>query len=308
MPLTEAGVCLELFRDWLREARGQTIEVSQAKGSDESTLSALATAEGRSLAIEVRSLLPAPEADWAARRRELEERLAEQLEGRFALWLPPGADLPAAGDAPAFLAAATGAARTLRPDQRSTLDLPVTLYLRKLRDEGGVVSVIGSLDRYWTTISEGVSGSFDLDSTRLKRLPVGEDHRQLLFQRIRETANQVKAAGEWAEIETIDAWTLQRLADADANEFAVIGRPQSQLRDIGSALRRNFRRLLAEAAPALRSAQAERRALVVLGIFPYAEFETASLALRGYDPAVYAGIDFICLAVDGQIKPLVAAI
>lgn len=305
MAITEAGVCLELYLDWLREAKGQPVEVVRAESANDSTLSASLSLDGRSIALEVRPLLTLENAEWAERRRALEEQLAAEVEGRYAMWLPPIADLPAVGDAGAFVSAVAKVASRLQPGERSFVPLPITLYLRKLRDEGGVVSVIGALDRYWTTISEGVTGSFDLDSTRLKRLLEDQDHRDLLFERIRETANQVKAPGQWAEIETIDAWTLQRLRDGEASEFAIIGRPPAQLVDMGAGIRRNFRRLLGEAAPALRSAQADVRALVVLGIFSYAEFETASLALRGYDPAVYAGLDFICLAVDGQLRPLV---
>jgi hypothetical protein len=35
------------------------------------------------------------------------------------------------------------------------------------------------------------------------------------------------------------------------------------------------------------------------------EEEGATTALRGYDPTLYGGIDFVCLAADGLVKPLI---
>jgi len=108
--------------------------------------------------------------------------------------------------------------------------------------------------------------------------------------------------GQWAEIETIDAWTLQRLAGAEG--FAIVGRPPEELADVGLAVRRNLRRLLAEAAPRLHESGAEVKALVAIGYYAHMEDEGATTAMRGYDPALYAGLDFVCLAADGLVKAL----
>src|SRR3972149_1606130 len=77
-------------------------------------------------------------------------------------------------------------------------------------------------------------------------------------------------------------------------EFAPTGRPAA-------------RRRLPEAAPRLRARGAALRALVVLGYSPRLEQEGTTTALRGYDPALYANLDFICLAADGVLKPLIQA-
>ena len=45
--------------------------------------------------------------------------------------------------------------------------------------------------------------------------------------------------------------------------------------------------------------------LIVLGPYARMEQEGATTAMRGYDPALYAGIDFVCLVADGLVKPLV---
>ena len=69
-------------------------------------------------------------------------------------------------------------------------------------------------------------------------------------------------------------------------------------------MRRNFRRILAGAGP-LREAKGRARALVVLGYYARIEQEGATVAMRGFEPALYSGIDFVCLVADGVVKPLI---
>ena len=87
--------------------------------------------------------------------------------------------------------------------------------------------------------------------------------------------------------------------------MTIVGVPPADAAELGLAVRRNLRRVLAEVAPRLRAANADLRALVVLAPYARVEHEGATTALRGYDPASYTGIDFVCLAVDGLIKPMI---
>jgi hypothetical protein len=102
-----------------------------------------------------------------------------------------------------------------------------------------------------------------------------------------------------AAIETIDAWTIsflrqrrrvhrQRRRDAVDLGLAVAGLPPHPPR-------RRARLRAAKQPFARLSSSAYARI----------EQEGATTALRGYDPAVYSGIDFIVLAADGVIKPLI---
>ncbi len=109
-------------------------------------------------------------------------------------------------------------------------------------------------------------------------------------------------AGQQAELETIDAWTVQRLRGGEG--VTIIGRPPDEPGDVGLTVRRNFRRLLAESGPRLHGREADARALVVLGHYGRMDEEGATTAMRGYDPSLYAGLEFVCLAADGLIKPL----
>ena len=73
---------------------------------------------------------------------------------------------------------------------------------------------------------------------------------------------------------------------------------------MGLSVRRNFRRLLSDAGPRLRGREADLRALVAIGYYGRMEEEGATTAMRGYDPSLYSGLDFVCLAADGLIKAL----
>src|SRR3990172_601408 len=302
MPETE--VALDLFLHWLTHAHERPFRVAERSESG-----AVATDGSARLAIEVRSLLPVEDAAWLRRRENLEAALSEGLPGRYALWAPGGADLPR--EEPwlsDLIDLFRKSAVRLGPRERSYDPIPIKLYLRKVSDDGGVVTVSGGLNSYWARFTEHVTGTYDLDSRQLHRLPESEEHLQELLDFIIASSKEMQP-GDVFEIETIDAWTLQRLEGEDG--VAVIGTPPGNPEEQGLAVRRNFRRLLAEAGAKLREANPSTgsaqalRALVVSGHYARMEEEGATTALRGYDPTLYGGIDFVCLAADGLVKPLI---
>ena len=303
MALGLETVCLQLFLSWLQEEMGQTFKLEEGPGPP------FVAGDGqRILAIDIQRLLP-PSVDdsWRAACEWLKGECEVGLTGAYALWLPPGAVVPspeseAGGE---LVRRIRRAASALAPGERSQVELPVTLYLRKLQAEGALVSVAGPLERYWTTLSAGVPGAFDLDATQLCRLPE-EAAREELIERVKKAAHGIMDIGSWLDIETVDLWTLQRLEEVEEGDgMVVVGLPPAELKESGAALRRNLRRSLAEANERLTVTAADLRALVLIGIFAHMEEETATIALRGNDPKLYAGLDHICLAADGRIKPLV---
>ncbi len=299
--MTETSVCLQLFLAWLNRTHDRAFR------TDEFAHPGVASDGPFRIAIEVHPLLgPTENPVWLARRDQLESSIALDLPGAFALWLPAGADLPSgATDSMAFVQQVRQTALTLQPGERSFVPLPIALYLRKVQEEGSLVSVAGGLNPHWARLSERVRGSFDLDSTRLHRLSESEEHLERLMETIWERAGQMERPGQWVEIETMDAWTLQRLAGEHG--VTIVGMPPEEMDDVGLAVRRNFRRILAGAAPQLREREADLRALVVLGYYARIEEEGTTTALRGYDPTLYANLDFVCLAADGLLKPLIQA-
>jgi hypothetical protein len=293
-------VALDLFLDWLRETYGRGFQ--RDDGGSKSDGLVTARDGDLSLTTAVRSLLPAGDAAWESRRRMLEELIGDGLSARVALWVPAGANLPSEEpDLGEFAATVRGSAIKLGTQERSYVALPAKLFLRKNADTGGVVSVTGGLNPHWARFTERVRGSYDLDSTQLHRLPESEEHLEKLLNAVVEKTETLDV-GQYAVIETIDAWTVQRLS-GEAN-VTIVGAPPAVAAEGGISVRRNFRRILASAGP-LREAKGGTRALVVLGYYARIEQEGATVAMRGFEPTLYSGIDFVCLVADGVVKPLI---
>jgi len=297
--MSETSVAIELSLRWLSETHGRNFRIVEPCESG-----VVAADDSVRLAIEVRSLLgPIEDTEWLAARTRLEEQIAAAVPGSFAVWVPAGADLPAGEPAASeFVEHVRQAATKLGPTERAPVPLPVTLFLRKTADTGSVVSATGGLNPHWARFTGRVSGSFDLDSTRLHRLPDGEEHLDALIEAIIDRASNLDA-GKWAEIETIDTWTVQRLEGQQESMITAV--PPSESQDMGLAVRRNLRRILGEAVPALRTGKSGLTALVLIGYYAHLEDEGATIALRGFSPALYSGVDFLVLVTDGLVKPLI---
>jgi hypothetical protein len=299
--VSEIEVARELFIHWLNHEYERNFALADGERSP-----AVAAAGDTRLAIETRALLDASQnGRWNAARAGLEERLAEQVPAAIVVWLPLGAKLPSEEPAASeFVDLFSKAAVKLGPRERGYVRLPIDLLLRKNTDSGGVVSVTGGLNHYWARFTDLVRGTYDLDSSRLHRLPESDEHLQSVIETIAERAGQMKT-GEVARIETFDAWTVQRVAGKGG--ATIVGVPHDLSDDFALDVRRNLRRLIADSGPRLREADAGLRALVLLGYYPRIEQETVTTAMRGYDPSMYAGIDFVCLVADGVVKPLIQA-
>ncbi|MGH9200071.1 MAG: hypothetical protein ACRD2A_02405 [Vicinamibacterales bacterium] len=293
--MSDLEVAGSLFQRWLNDAHARHFRL---EGGD------LALEDETSLALAVHHLIGGTDdAEWLATRYRIEDLLTEAIPASFVLWVPAGDQLPG-GEPPTseFIEHVRKAATRLGPNERSYVSLPINLRLRKNADSGGVVSATGGLNPHWARFTERVRGQYDLDSTQLHRLPESEEHLEALIDEIVERAKTLET-GQVTEIDTINAWTVQRLPEQSG--VTVIGWPPRDLGDIGLAVRRGFRKVLAAAVPSLRSRDADLRALVVIGPYSRVEQEGATTAMRGYDPALYSGIDFICLVADGLVKPLI---
>jgi len=301
MAIDEPELCLELFLDWLAASHGSRFRPDQRPFDG---LTARCTDGQRTLAAEVRPLLVAPEYEvWEAYRRKLEGEIAADLPGAFALWVPPGADLRGEGAAVEdFRQRVRQVALALQPGERGHLRLPVQLRMRKIDDEGGLMSVVGGLSRYWAGMSERVRGTFDLDASAVHRLSESEEERTALVDRVVQEAGRLSELRQWVHLEAEDVWTIQRLAQGQG--FLIVGLPPQALADIGIAVRRNLRRILIDAGPRLLGATADLKALLILGFYDSADEENVSTSLRGFDPALYTSLDFVCLATDGRLKPI----
>ncbi len=259
----------------------------------------LADANGRRIALSIARLWE-DDPSWDERREQMAERIRASLRGPYLLWVPPHGDLPTE-EPPAtdFVRRVSIAGAPLAPGARTEVELPARARLAKTRDEGGYASVVGGLGRYWTAITERVSGTFVLDTTAIKRPPLDERTRDSMFDRVAQLATQIDT-GQAVEFELWDSWTLQRLAEGDG--FVIVGAPPSFDPTEGAAIRRLLRQRLTEAATALGSVDADVRGVALVAIVEFAEHEGVSSALRSISPALYAPFDLLMVLADGEAR------
>ena len=236
--------------------------------------------------------------------------------GAYVVWVPPKAALPTTEPQISLLrvALARGLGGLPAGEQRE-VRLPLTLVLAKLSDEGAYVSVTGGLAPEWTTMSEGVAGSFHLDSRGLHRLPTERAEIDIIVTRVRDRAALLEA-GEVTDVQVHDTWTVSRLPDigaagSEATGVTVIAPPPTVDPLDGTIvrrmLRRHVQRAVAQRSAATEAAQAAGRpvdfaALILLGALAHLNDELATAALRGMNPALYGALDLIAIVADGGVR------
>ncbi|MDP3766790.1 MAG: hypothetical protein Q8S13_02135, partial [Dehalococcoidia bacterium] len=238
-----------LLLDWLNQRFGARLEFSDA------TEGAFVASDGEHRVGLYAAPLWEREAatEWEERLRSLEERLStEDEQGSFLLWVPPRADVPTNEPAASeFVARVQSAAASLRPGERTEVAFPVTVKMAKVRDEGGYASVTGGLSRWWTRITESVSGTYHVDSSSVHRITQDGPAREELWETIGRLAQGIET-GQVGEFEVEQAWTLQRLPAPEAGPgFALGGAPPSVDPTDGILVRRTVRKRLQAANEAL---------------------------------------------------------
>ncbi len=253
------------------------------------------------LAVESLSSAERPP-DWQTRLDRFAARLDPGGEGAVLLWLPAGATLPAEEPEMTVAVRAVQAAieRTGAGESNDAL-LPIALRLQKRDESGAYVSALGGLAPLWAQFTDRVQGYFQIDSTALHRLPLGEEQVRALIDRLVE-ASAGMALGETRSVDAEDHWRLQRLRGGAG--CTIVAVPPGDDTESGAPLRRRLRMLLRDAGSRLAAQQPALRVLTLLGHYPTIEADQAGPALRGQDPSLFAGVDLIVLAADGGVKPL----
>lgn len=292
-PVADAAVA-DIFLRWLNERLGARYTLPDEPSAR------VASDGGRELAISVFPVFEAEDDAWLRRRAAVEEQLQQRCPVPVALWLPPEADFPP-GDRTEFIRRIATVASDLAPGERGQVEFPVSLTLKKQSDDASYVQIVGGLAPHWARLTGRAYGQYLLDSTAIHRLAEPGQRVADLLEWIALTGNGMKA-GSSSEIKAEDAWTLTRPLRGLGT--AVIGAPASpdpaNGTSVRKAVRAGLRAVNAEAQP-----KASPRALVFVGIFRSLAEENVTIALRGCDPALYAGFDVIGLVADGSCKPLV---
>ena len=293
----------QLLLGWLNQRYGASFSLDSAPPAGPGAL--LASDGARPIGLYVAPMWE-EDAVWDERLSNMEERLEDISDGAYLLWVPPKATVPVdEPDASYFVQRVTTTAATLQPSTRTEVAFPVTIKLAKLREEGGYASVVGGLSRWWTRITENVTGTFSVDSNALHRLTLDGAAREELWATIGRLSNGIDV-GQSGEFEIEEAWTLQRLPNSDDRGITLVGAPPAVDPNDGVLIRRMARKRLAAANEALGSLDVELRAVGLIGAYQYAEVETASGTLKAIDPGLYARTQVVALLVDGEVKPVFA--
>jgi len=298
------GLALQLLLDALRERTGREAEVAAPERVAETDAwVAQGAIGGRTLTLGALFVVPpAGEGSWYAAKASLEDRLSGSLPGGHILWTPAGAGLPVREPGRSeLILRVEELAKQLVSGGHGEVRFPIALYLRKSDEEGGYLTARGGLAPHWARFTGRVFGHYQLDSTELHRPPSGDAYLNTLIDSIALTANALKL-GETTTIEAEDAWTMQRLRGGAG--FVIVGEPPGVELSSGAALRRSLRRTLQALRPALTATPADARVLGLIG--PYASFEDQPVApaLLGMDPTLFAGLDLVLLAADGEVGPV----
>lgn len=233
-----------------------------------------------------------------ARKVELEERLHAYGARDVALWVPPGAALPDDADHAAGLIA--DAARELEVGAKGEVTFKVDVAIRKTGSDGSYMSVLGGLSQQWARFTNQVMGEYQLDSSNMHRLPEDEVKVTQMVDFYVLVANGIRKDGVTTTVTGEDTWRIQRLDGIDAP--IVVCAPPTSMVD-GRAVRRLMRRSLREAEESIGGTDGFRIAAMI-SLANSLDRELVTTALRGIDPLMLAGWDFMALLVDGQTKPL----
>ena len=295
-----------LLIDWFGGRTGREYALTSVR--EGATPIFLAESPEGTLAVAVATMWE-PEADPPAEdaRQAMEERLSAGLvRGPYVLWTPPRASLPSdEPDASDFVQRVQQAAGPLSPGERGEVELPVSVQLAKVRDEGGYASVIGGLSRWWTLITERVNGTFHVNSARMRRAPQSASLREALFDRIGEIAKGM-STGDAVEFDAVEAWTVQRLREDPLGQrgFAIAQAPPNVDPAEGSLMRRLIRKRLKDASDALAGVEADVKGVGLIAIYEYAEHENVGSFVKSLDPGLFARLQLLAAVVDGEVRPI----
>ncbi|MDA1010596.1 MAG: hypothetical protein DWG80_03585 [Chloroflexi bacterium] len=224
------------------------------------------------------------------------------LDGAYAVWAPPRAIIPTAEpDASSLRVTLAGALRHLQPGEAREARIAVVVKLAKLDQEGAYVSVVGGMSPVWLALSEGMPGSFHLDSRPIHRLPEETAEVDILVSRVRDHA-MILEVGELTDVHLHDHWIVSRLPDDAPHGVHVFAIPPDVDPTDGASIRRRFRAEVQRAVSQKQAGSADLSALAVVGPFGHLKEETVTASLRGMNPALYTALDLIVVVAAGSVR------
>ena len=296
---------LHLLTTWMGERYYRTFRI--VEDEDAAPFDAVLRQRDRRVGVTIATLWDAAESVPGV--ASLSELLTADMEGDpgtedagYAVWIPPRATIPTEEPSASNLRVVLSAGlKGLAPGERREVRIPVSVKLAKLQVEGAYVSVTGGLSPVWLAMSEGVPGSFHLDSRSVHRLPEQAAEVDILIARVRDRA-AVLEPGELTDIPIHDYWVVSRLPEGAPEGVHVISSPPDVDPVDGATIRKRFRQEVQRAVDQKRAGDTELAVLVVVGPFAHIADELVTAALRGMNPALYGALDLIVLVADGAVR------
>lgn len=234
------------------------------------------------------------------------ELLSKELEedGGYNIWVPPRINIKEhASSNPQLNITLLKGLKHLSPGERREVRVPTSVKLAKLENEGAYVSVSGGLSNEWTTISEGIQGSYHLDSRDIYRTPDENAELDVILSQIRDKAKLLEVE-EITIIEVHDYWVVSRLQDTAPSGISVISSPPQIDPIDGSPIRRELRQEIARASKQATAEFTDMSVLVLLTSVTHMKDELFTTSLKSMNPQLYGNLDLILLVADGTVRQI----
>jgi|GEM_PF-1272655 hypothetical protein len=307
-PMTSQMVLLHLLAAWMSEKFYRTFRPSDrpAKNAEEIGFDALITQRNRTIGVFIAELWTA--AEHATITDQLGGLLTDDMvsdesieEGAYAVWVPPKVQLPSTEPYISELRLQLlKGMRGISTDERREIRIPRVVTLAKLENTGAYMSVTGGFSTEWLALSDGVQGSFHLDSHKISRLPKERAELESMMTQIRDRAMLLRE-GELTELDIFDHWTISHLPETLKSGVAVISPPPELDPHDGTPVRRDLRRLLKQVQQSDMST-VDMKVLVVTTAVTHIDQELVTTAIKGMSPSMYGMLDLIVVVADGELR------
>lgn len=289
-----------MLADWMGSRYYRTFRAGEAASTFDATL----TQRERRIGVTIGMLW---DGDGPTGAAGLESLVSADLDAAgnsdaYVLWVPPGGSIPTEEPSLSQLRdLVTRGLNGLDPGERREIRRPVTLRLAKIHSAGAYMSVSGGLAPQWTFLSEGIIGSFHLDSRELLRLPDEQAEVEILNSRVRDRAVLLEPE-EVTRVDVHDYWLVSRVPAAEPVGLTVIGAPEAGDPADTATMRRLLRGHVGRALQQREGARNDLGVLLLVAALGHMEDERVTASLRGMNPASYGAIDLIALVADGSVR------
>ena len=307
-PITSQTVLLHLLAAWMSERFYRTFRPADELPKNDDTIGfdALITQRNRMIGVFIAELWNAPEI--ASVTDQLSALLSDDAvsdesieDGGYAVWIPPKVQLPSTEPYLSELRLQlVKGMRGIPIDERREIRIPRAVTLAKLENTGAYMSVAGGFSKEWLALSEGVQGSFHLDSHEISRLPKERAEVESMMTQIRDKAMLLRE-GELTELDIFDHWTISHLPETINSGVAVISPPPELDPHDGTPVRRDLRRVLKRVQQSAMST-VDMNVLVVTTAVTHIDQELVTTAIKGMSPTMYGMLDLVVVVADGELR------